>query len=623
MHCVRCAMKEAPKTEENFSPNPTQPTPGAPVDALVVLEKEKEKEKEEVVAGSGPEAIAEETRATSAPEPVVATTTLAVEVAGPGTAAGAAAVTGKDKSPPLEISTDAAALHHNASGTMSSSFMLASNSTLAASFFTSDNFLDSESLDQAEVVRVKDEASPPGRFIGSPKKEGPVKTFLRRLFPGAFGAFKKSIQLDEDAADDDGEPTWIINEGTLDGTRGCDAFSEQLVSKMRYWVVHTSFIIVEPIICSYAPKNDLSSASYFRSWSWTLQVILLVLSSLLLWVQVDVCFQRALRASTGEVGVKRVATFVSLVLSYVEIKGVVIEILCLLCGWVFIWFRPGIAILRCFRVLRILFYNDLPSHPKRLILKSFSVFLGVFTLEIFVKNSQLVQAKKLAKLYFKLMKFISFTMEHLGQEMFFVSKKTRGGFALMVMLFYSIFVLGLVSWIDVASMNLSDADGTLLCDKSSTCLSSVLRLTLWDDTGLNFLSSLAKSNKFLFAIIVVFLCATSFGILNGLTGIFRFISNRTSKLAFVRGSREKEKRDRLEMIMLSKRQMLIKEITEQLPLLKSKLQTLQQNLAELEQKKASSRAPTSTVSTMFANMFNGVVQSLAPTPPAPPAIAST
>ena len=617
-------MEEAPKTEDFSLQAPLETISGASAEALVVVEKEKETEKgkEEavVVAGSGPPAIAKESRATRAPDPVVAPATLAVKVADPGAAAAAS----KEKNPPLDIPSDAAALEHKTSGTMSSSFMLASNSTLAASFFTSDNFLDTESLDQAESVMIKDEASSPGRFIGSPKNEGPVKTFLRRLFPGAFGAFKRLSLLDEDADDDSGALTWTINEGTLNDTRGCDAFSEQLVSKMRYWVAHTSIIIVEPIICSYAPKNDLSSSAYFRSWSWTLQVILLVLSSLLLWVQVDVCFQRALRASsTGEVGVNRVATFVSLVLTYVEIKGVVIEILCLLCGWIFIWFRPGIAILRCFRVLRILFYNDLPTHPKRLILKSLSVFLGVFTLEIFVKNSGLVQAKKLARLYFKLMKFISFTMEHLGQEMFFVSKKTRGGFALMVMLFYSIFVLGLVSWIDVASMKLSDADGTILCDKSSTCLSSVLRLTLWDDTGLNFLWSLAKSNRFLFAIIVVFLCATSFGILNGLTGIFRFISNRTSKLAFVRGSREKEKHDRFEMIMLSERQMLIKTITEQLPLLKSKLKTLQQNLAELERKKANSRAPPPSVSTMLVNMFNGVVQSLAPTPPAPPEIPST
>jgi hypothetical protein len=181
------------------------------------------------------------------------------------------------------------------------------------------------------------------------------------------------------------EATWKVNDGII-FTSGCEGFTEELLEKMRYWVIHTSLILLEPIICSFSPKG---ATSYFQSWSWTLQVIVIVLSTFLHWVQADVVLRRAFRGSSGDFGHERIAKFIALFFSYSETKGVMIEFVCLLCGWVFIWWRPGIAILRCFRLLRILFYNDLPEHPKKLIKRSLTFVVGVLSFEIFEKNTKL------------------------------------------------------------------------------------------------------------------------------------------------------------------------------------------------------------------------------------------
>jgi len=60
----------------------------------------------------------------------------------------------------------------------------------------------------------------------------------------------------------------------------------------------------------------------------------------------------------------------------------------------------------------------------------------------------------------------------------------------------------------------------------------MLRLTFFDGTGLDYAYWLANYSRFLFAIIVIYLCATAFGIFNGLIGVFGQIFNRNSSASF-------------------------------------------------------------------------------------------
>jgi len=207
--------------------------------------------------------------------------------------------------------------------------------------------------------------------------------------------------------------------------------------------------------------------------------------------------------------------------------------------------------------------------------------VGVLSFEIFEKNTKLKRARHHTNLVFRVMKFISYTLEHLSEEMFYTSSRTRGGFILMVMLFYSGFVLGLVAWID-APVSVSSS-GVDLCSSGSTCLASIIRLTVWDSNGFDYLFELRHERKFLFALLVIYMCGTAFGILNGLTGIFRWISTRTSKIAFTRNYRLQEKVEKRENQMLIQRHRMIAEIKRDLPLIKSKLEHLECQISNLEQ----------------------------------------
>jgi hypothetical protein len=165
------------------------------------------------------------------------------------------------------------------------------------------------------------------------------------------------------------------------------------------------------------------------------------------------------------------------------------------------------------------------------------------------------QSLKTARLSFQVVRFTAFSIQRLAFEMFVLTEKTRGGFILMVVLFFSGYLIGMAVFIDdgaqrdrnitwLLSWNSTKnffnddalADYELsLCNTPGTCQSSIGRLAVWDANGFDYLWSLSRTRGFLFAIVTVYMCFTAFGILNGLTGLFRFIFLRHSKLAFVRG----------------------------------------------------------------------------------------
>lgn len=315
----------------------------------------------------------------------------------------------------------------------------------------------------------------------------------------------------------------------------------------RYWALHTALIIVEPILCS----RDTPDRPGVR----ISEIIIMAVSTLLLLVQVILLSKRtwtALRANRRWSSISAGGNAVML-RNYIEVMltndhvslqtpGVLIEVACLLCGWVFIFPRPGVAVLRCFRVFRMLFYyEDLPSGVR----KSIDEILGsTFSYRDIIMSR--TDADILVQLCYKVMYFGGFTLKQMAREMFMLDRKTRGGFILVVILFYSGWVLGIASWIDVgldaADVEMEGTESTAVnCNDVHSCLSSVYRLSMWDTKGFDFLWSLRGSkDKFLFAVLVVYMCGTAFGVLNGLTGIFRNIYTKSSRRAFVKNSKEEE-----------------------------------------------------------------------------------
>ena len=275
-----------------------------------------------------------------------------------------------------------------------------------------------------------------------------------------------------------------------------------------FWVVTTSFILMEPILCSYDPEKN-------RTAYWV-QVAVLCGST--------VCFGIQL---VGHVAykhnrsVKAVSTLnlIDDLRKLIFTGAFILEFFTLLCGWVFIFYRPGIAVLRCFRVFRILYYHELPSGTKEEPGVLEAVKGALSWMLYYVGHEQT------ADLIFNVCKFASQCLQNMAQEMFFLTEQTRGGFILMVMLFYSAYVVGCALWVETTYIITTPSES---CLTLGSCVYTLLRLTFYDGTGLDFLWSLSHNQKFLFAIVVVYLCSTAFGILNGLIGIFGDIFNDSS-----------------------------------------------------------------------------------------------
>lgn len=297
-------------------------------------------------------------------------------------------------------------------------------------------------------------------------------------------------------------------------------------SRGYFWTFTTAFILIEPILCSYDP--------YQYPQVYKAQTAVLILSTVCFAIQLvgSVAYRHLDRGTPASVAAAVIATAPAPASKFEELKTLlftgayVLELFTLLCGLIFLWWRPGIAALRCFRVFRILFYHELPEglgdEKGKGVLDS--VKYGMDKLFWFFGGS------RHTLLVIKVMKFSSKCLQNMSQEMFFLTEQTRGGFILMVMLFYSAFVVGCAMWIETRDTILPVTS----CNTLGSCVFTLLRLTFYDGNGLDFLWSLSADHKFLFAIVVIYLCSTAFGILNGLIGIFGDIFNDESDRIFVK-----------------------------------------------------------------------------------------
>eukprot|EP01034_Spumella_vulgaris_P047181 gene47181-58882_t len=131
---------------------------------------------------------------------------------------------------------------------------------------------------------------------------------------------------------------------------------------------------------------------------------------------------------------------------------------------------------------------------------------------------------------FALMQFAIRSLTALGNEMFRFTGKTKGGLILMIVFFYTAFVFGAALWVETGH--------TLrACRTLGSCTYTMMRLTFYDGTGFDYAYDLSShGHKFLFILVMIYLCVTSFGILNGLVGLFGTAFNEASMMAFEGGA---------------------------------------------------------------------------------------
>jgi hypothetical protein len=126
---------------------------------------------------------------------------------------------------------------------------------------------------------------------------------------------------------------------------------------------------------------------------------------------------------------------------------------------------------------------------------------------------------------FKVLKFSIKALSALGNEIFRLTPETRGGLMLIMIIFFSAWVLGATIFVETHGHAKN-------CSSIGMCTYSLMRLTFFDGNGLDLAYSLLDGYRFLFFVCMLYMCITSFGIINGLVGIFGTLFATASFKAF-------------------------------------------------------------------------------------------
>ena len=95
----------------------------------------------------------------------------------------------------------------------------------------------------------------------------------------------------------------------------------------------------------------------------------------------------------------------------------------------------------------------------------------------------------------------------------------------MGVFFFSAYVVGAALWVESGT---SDN----LCATLGECMYTMMRLTLFDGNGFDYAFSLTHHHVIMFYVVMLYMCITSFGILNGLVGLFGHAFKQASEESF-------------------------------------------------------------------------------------------
>ena len=175
----------------------------------------------------------------------------------------------------------------------------------------------------------------------------------------------------------------------------------------------------------------------------------------------------------------------------------VLEGTCLLLGWIlFTALEPGIAAVRCFRILRYIWYFELLTKSDK------------------VKKTppaeRFVNIFEVAHLCLKY-------LERIGIEIF--TAKSKGGIVVLFLFFYITYIMSVIIW--NRDETLITIEGYATCGRLSTCFIIMLRLAFYDSTGFDFITATMSSGQIGITLLLFFyLIFSSIILLNGLIGIF-------------------------------------------------------------------------------------------------------
>lgn len=131
-------------------------------------------------------------------------------------------------------------------------------------------------------------------------------------------------------------------------------FCQICTGTFLFWLMVAVFTLLEPLLCSNRPVGKV----------WIAQVIVLATSSLLYIIQLigvasrewdKIIMIQALSASSNTM-IMPVSNFTpfKLFIFFTAEGEYILEFCCLVGGWCTIFLYPGLAVLRCFRVFRLL-----------------------------------------------------------------------------------------------------------------------------------------------------------------------------------------------------------------------------------------------------------------------------
>jgi hypothetical protein len=126
---------------------------------------------------------------------------------------------------------------------------------------------------------------------------------------------------------------------------------------------------------------------------------------------------------------------------------------------------------------------------------------------------------------FKMWKFAMKLLSNLGAQFCRLTPDSRGLLVLVLILVYGAWIIG-------ATVFCSTEGQLVNCSCMGECIFSFLRLTFFDEKGLDLAYSLWEESLFLFILAMIYLCFTSFFILNGFVGISGTLIQGASEGAF-------------------------------------------------------------------------------------------
>lgn len=328
----------------------------------------------------------------------------------------------------------------------------------------------------------------------------------------------------------------VIDHVSFPGKKFCQFCADSFI----FWALVAALSIVEPILCT--------QYTHIGSFNHRLQVIVLAASSMLYFIQLIgvatrewekiVMIEALTSISSLSVPKKGDFSFLKLFIFFTAEGEYILEFICLAGGWSVIFIWPGIAALRCFRVFRLLwcviYVPPLAVHFRiRIdtvgILLFYLMTYRFYEVQVFKSSVEHVLGPLIGRSFvsrgFKVLKFAIKSLTALGNELFRLTTETRGALLLIMVLVYSAFVIGMALWIETES-------SSEFCGNIGECTFTLMRLTFFDGDGFDFAFFLTRDHRIMFMVVMVYMCLTSFGILNGLVGIFGTAIATASELAF-------------------------------------------------------------------------------------------